>query len=220
MADAKGKEKVVDAAWLAMIDELEDESNAEGRDMEGEFCWNDFDEPEGPEDLDNVVNNPSNLSELINITCDPDATTPDLITPFGNTTNDVPDEGTYTTTYGADELAGSAESSMSEIDLYDSGASRHMSGFRHKFVEIVEIDPVPITAADKHTFLATAKENCQYIFLTEKKETRKYTCWTPCIQRQWVSRWCQLAASQKQDKLLSSKEIVAGSIIKIRRGSV
>ena len=46
---------------------------------------------------------------------------------------------------------------MSEIDLYDSGASRHMSGFHHKFVEIVEIDPVPITAADKRTFLATAK---------------------------------------------------------------
>ena len=41
--------------------------------------------------------------------------------------------------------------------MYDSGASRHMSRFRHKFINIVEIKPVPITAADKRTFQATTK---------------------------------------------------------------
>ena len=32
-----------------------------------------------------------------------------------------------------------------------------MSGFRHKFIDLTEIDPVPITAADKRVFQATAK---------------------------------------------------------------
>ena len=36
-----------------------------------------------------------------------------------------------------------------EVDLYDSGATRHMSGFFHKFTNFVTINPIPITAADK-----------------------------------------------------------------------
>ena len=42
------------------------------------------------------------------------------------------------------------------MDLYDSGASWHMSGFCHKFIDIVEIKPIPITAANKQVFQATA----------------------------------------------------------------
>ncbi|KAF8799614.1 hypothetical protein BYT27DRAFT_7120127 [Phlegmacium glaucopus] len=33
-----------------------------------------------------------------------------------------------------------------EIDLYDVGATCHMSGFHHKFINFVETEPVPITA--------------------------------------------------------------------------
>jgi hypothetical protein len=65
-------------------------------------------------------------------------------------------ESAYTT-FTAEELVGSAETQDVEIDLYDLGATRHMSGFRHKFVNMVEIDPIPIRTADKRTFEATAK---------------------------------------------------------------
>ena len=50
-----------------------------------------------------------------------------------------------------------------EVDLYDSGATRHMSRSFNKFINFVTIDPVPITAADKCTFQATGKRGyvCQ-----------------------------------------------------------
>ena len=44
-----------------------------------------------------------------------------------------------------------------EVDLYNSGATRHMSGFFHKFINFITVDPVPITAADKRVFQATGK---------------------------------------------------------------
>jgi transposase InsO family protein len=44
-----------------------------------------------------------------------------------------------------------------DVDLYDSGATRHMSGFRHRFLNFVEIEPKPISTADKRTFSATGK---------------------------------------------------------------
>lgn len=69
----------------------------------------------------------------------------------------------YTTFY-SDVLAGSAKTRAAKVDLYDSGATRHMSGFRHRFLNYVEIEPVPILAADKRTFNATGKGN-MYIYL-------------------------------------------------------
>ena len=44
-----------------------------------------------------------------------------------------------------------------ESDLYDSGASRHMSPFRHRFLTFEDIEPRPIAAADKRVFQATGK---------------------------------------------------------------
>src|SRR6266702_3201851 len=41
-----------------------------------------------------------------------------------------------------------------ETELYDSGASRHMSPFRNKFVTYQPIPPRPIVTADKRTFYA------------------------------------------------------------------
>ncbi|KAF9556272.1 hypothetical protein CPC08DRAFT_616952, partial [Agrocybe pediades] len=41
--------------------------------------------------------------------------------------------------------------------LYDSGASRHMSGYRHRFINLVDIAPKAITAADRRSFSATGK---------------------------------------------------------------
>ena len=56
---------------------------------------------------------------------------------------DLPDEA-YTTTYTKAELENPID-----IDLYDSGASRHMSGYRHRFINFQTIETHPITAADK-----------------------------------------------------------------------
>ncbi|KAJ7277623.1 hypothetical protein C8J57DRAFT_978921, partial [Mycena rebaudengoi] len=41
------------------------------------------------------------------------------------------------------------------MELYDSGASKHMSGNCARFINFVEIEPKPITAADKCLFNAT-----------------------------------------------------------------
>ena len=50
-----------------------------------------------------------------------------------------------------------AEDDSTEIDLYDSGASRHMSSYRHKFSNYRSIEPRSIRAADDHTFKAIGK---------------------------------------------------------------
>ncbi|EIW56712.1 uncharacterized protein TRAVEDRAFT_103859, partial [Trametes versicolor FP-101664 SS1] len=41
--------------------------------------------------------------------------------------------------------------------LFDSGATRHMSPHRHRFVSYEPIPPKPIQAADKHVFKAVGK---------------------------------------------------------------
>jgi hypothetical protein len=46
-------------------------------------------------------------------------------------------------------LAGIVGVKLTDVDLYDSGATCHMSGFHHRFINLVEIEPKPITTADK-----------------------------------------------------------------------
>ncbi|OSC96526.1 hypothetical protein PYCCODRAFT_1350561, partial [Trametes coccinea BRFM310] len=41
--------------------------------------------------------------------------------------------------------------------LFDSGATRHMSCYREKLVDFVEIEPRAIHAADNHVFKAIGK---------------------------------------------------------------
>lgn len=63
-----------------------------------------------------------------------------------------------TTTFAAAALTEMApESSTVDIDLFDSGASRHMSGHCHRFTTFVKIEPKPITAADARIFYAKGK---------------------------------------------------------------
>jgi hypothetical protein len=155
-AESKGKEKEVEEAWLAMIDESEseDDENGASNNDPNEFFWSDFEEHE---DFKDTVNNSSDLYELEETTLNLAEVASNTINPFGTDADPDPDDGAYTTTFGANELAGSAETRNVEVDLYDSGASRHMSGFRHKFVDLVDIEPVPISAADKRTFKATGR---------------------------------------------------------------
>ena len=140
-AETKEKKEDAEEAWLAMIieDDTEYEHDEEEECIEGEPYWSDCEE--SSRHLDD-------FTELVS---------PALDNPVWENSEFDPVDGAYTTTYGANVLAGSAETRKSEVDLYDSGASRHMSGFRHKFIDLTEIDPVPITAADKRVFQATAK---------------------------------------------------------------
>jgi len=50
--------------------------------------------------------------------------------------------------------AASVSEGNAEAELYDSGASRHISPFRHRFVTYQPITPRPISAADKRVFYA------------------------------------------------------------------
>ena len=152
-AEAKGKEKEkekdtkesVDEAWLAMVDDA----------YEGELeedTLMDF------ASLDDSINDYPDFDELEEPTFNSVESTQIPVTPFDTISDsDDPDDGAYTTSFSTDQLAGSAEARNVEVDLYDSGASRHMSGFRHKFIDLVDIEPVPISAADKRTFKATGR---------------------------------------------------------------
>lgn len=64
---------------------------------------------------------------------------------------------TETTTFTSATLVGTAETRHAESDLYDSGASRHMTPFRHRLLNYTEIANRPITAADKRVFHAIGK---------------------------------------------------------------
>ncbi|KAJ3496166.1 hypothetical protein NLJ89_g10524 [Agrocybe chaxingu] len=68
------------------------------------------------------------------------------------------DDEAYTTTFDAAELTnGRLGNSLIDVELYDSGASRHMSGYHHRFINLIDIEPKSITAADKRTFSAIGK---------------------------------------------------------------
>ena len=73
------------------------------------------------------------------------------------------------TTYEASELRGTPGMLPTDVDLYDLGASRHMSGFQHRFINFTKIDLKPITAADKRSFSAVGKGD-MWVYLPNGKE--------------------------------------------------
>ena len=78
------------------------------------------------------------------------------------------------TSFDAAYLAGTNETRSVEVDLYDSGATRYMSGFLHIFSNFVEIDPIPIMAADTKVSEPSkprVEGTCMFMFLTRKKPT-------------------------------------------------
>jgi len=172
---------------MAMIDEMfEFESNDDTSPSES---LGDFDEMEGLPDLMDVDSNSEfdkvdNLSEefdIEDIYCDSDELdkhtmdSSEAIPGFPSSSVDdydllyipriPPLEDTAYSSLSAGDLAGSIETRNTEIDLYDSGATHHMSGFCHRFINFIEIKPVPITAADKQTFEAIGKGD-MYIYLS------------------------------------------------------
>ncbi|PPQ93918.1 LOW QUALITY PROTEIN: hypothetical protein CVT25_008032 [Psilocybe cyanescens] len=64
-------------------------------------------------------------------------------------------DAAYKTSYTVEELTTPA--TEAHIDLYNSGTTRHMSGAKDRFLNLILIEPKLITAADNRLFSATAK---------------------------------------------------------------
>ena len=73
----------------------------------------------------------------------------------------------------ASYLVGTDETHSSEVNLYNSGTSRHMSGFFHQFLNYTETDPVPILTADKRTFQAVGKGD-MYVYLPNRDKPNSH----------------------------------------------
>ena len=111
------------------------------------------------------------------------------------------EEEAYVMTYEASVLQGTPGVLPMDIDLYDSGASRHMSGFRHRFMKFVKIDPKPITAADRRSFSAVGKGDI-WVYLPNGKEKTlrvllKDVLYVPAMGVTLVSISCIAAAGSK-----------------------
>src|ERR1700678_755548 len=74
-------------------------------------------------------------------------------------------------TFAATILANSV-SSTTETELFDSGASRHMSPYRHKFINFFPIQKRVLTAADGGTFDVIGKGDMHVILPNDKATTR------------------------------------------------
>ncbi len=67
---------------------------------------------------------------------------------------DADDDGESYNTLSASTESVALTSPKPEVELYDSGASRHMSPFSHRFTNLRSIAPRPITAANNRVFYA------------------------------------------------------------------
>lgn len=145
----KGKKKEKETAAVAKDDEKDDKKEEEAwmtMVMEDEGTLEETDEPNDSED---------HILDLPHLFDDLDATL-DETTDVDQTINDDIEEP-ITIDLDAAYLAGTDETRNAEVDLYDSGTTRHMSGFFHRLINYVDIDPIPIKTADKRSFQATGK---------------------------------------------------------------
>ena len=93
------------------------------------------------------------------------------------TDEDTPDliydaEDAYTKTFSHALLAGEDLNPSECMELFDSGASRHMSSYRNQFIDYKAIVPKSITAADNHTFQAISKGDLMISIPNGKSVTR------------------------------------------------
>ena len=80
------------------------------------------------------------------------------------------DEDPKTYTFAAIMLANT--DSTFEMELYDSGASRHMSPYKHKFINFIPIQRKVLTAADGGHFEAVGKGDMHISMPNGKSTTR------------------------------------------------
>ena len=166
----KGKGKKKETAAVAKDDDKskEDKTSEEEAWMalavedEGEFTEDsDTIEEENPDDISNYILSLPHLFESIDEPTDgPDGVDQVINADLENTIK-INLEAAY--------LAGTDETRSAEIDLYDSGTTRHMSGFFHRLINYIDIDPVPIITADKRSFHATGKGD-MYVHLPNRNK--------------------------------------------------
>ena len=71
---------------------------------------------------------------------------------------DLPDEGVApVSSFAGVVLAGTEATCNAESELYDSGASHHMTPFHHHLINFTPIASCPIMAANKQVFHTTGK---------------------------------------------------------------
>ena len=139
------------------------------------------------------------------------------------TDEDTPDliydaEDAYTKTYSQALLAGEDLNPSERMELFDSGASCHMSSYRNQFIDYKAIVPKSITAADNHTFQAISKGDLMISIPNGKSVTHiclKDVLYTPKMGITLISiskldvagfaalfcdKWCQIF-SEKRKKL-------------------
>ena len=137
-------DKKEEEAWMAMVMEDEwalDETNDPNNDSEDHV----LDLPHLFDDLDGTLDVPE---EVIDVDQEVIAVPENVIK--------IDLEMAY--------LAGTSDTRSAEVDLYDSGTSRHMSGFFHRFINYSKVEPIPIITADKRTFQAIGKGDI-YVYL-------------------------------------------------------
>ena len=78
------------------------------------------------------------------------------------------DEWVFTTTSNQAPPQEANSRKGSEIDIYDSGASSHMSPDRHRFITFKEIPPHPVATADKAILKATGIGDMQIAIPNDK----------------------------------------------------
>jgi hypothetical protein len=87
------------------------------------------------------------------------------------------DDKAYTCTFVADTIKKGTSTSLGskliDIELYDSGALHHMSGYQHRFINYHTIPPKPITAADKCSFSAIGMGD---MYITVPNSDKAPTC--------------------------------------------
>jgi len=109
----------------------------------------DFDEVGNQSEEFNTKYSLSDFDELDKHTIDSFPSTP---SPFDDKSDPLDlyafEDKAYTS-LNSNDIAGSVETHRTKVDLYDSGATCHMSGFHHRFINYTEIESVPITAADE-----------------------------------------------------------------------
>ena len=81
-------------------------------------------------------------------------------------------EDAFTTTYGYAMLVDEESQPTIKTELYDSGASRHMTPFRDDIVNFVSIVPKSITAADQRVFPAVGKGDMHIEVPNGENQTR------------------------------------------------
>ena len=137
-------DKKEEEAWMAMV-------------MDDEWALDDEDDPISDSE-DNILDLP-HLFDDLDGTCN----VPDEIIDVDQQIKIVPEDIVKINIEMA-YLAGTDETRSAEVDLYDSGTSRHMSGFFHRLTNYVKIPPIPILTADKRSFQAIGKGD-MYVYL-------------------------------------------------------